>query len=148
MGYGLPAAIGAQLACPGDLVVVVTGDGSLQIGLPELGTIREQKLPIKILLINNDCLGLVKQLQDYYCEGRHVAVHFADNPDFGGLIRAYGGNYYFAADAGALAKALPAFLQDPQLALLEAKVSPRENVLPMVLSGKALDQMEGLSSLL
>lgn len=143
MGYGIPAAIGAQIAFPGETVVAVTGDGSFQMGLPELGTAKEQKLPIKILLLNNSSLGLVKQLQDYYCGQRYAAVFFDDNPDFGLLIRAYGGSYYPASDEASLRAAMPAFLAGPGLALLDAKVAREENVLPMVLSGNALDKMEG-----
>ena len=143
MGYGIPAAIGAKLACPGDPVVVITGDGSFQMGMPELGTAKEQHLPIKILLLNNDTLGLVRQLQKYYSDQRYVAVNFSGNPDFGGLIRAYGGSYYPVTQEAELGPALEAFLNDPGLTLMEAKVAPEENVLPMVLSGQTLDQMEG-----
>ncbi|MCL1848278.1 MAG: biosynthetic-type acetolactate synthase large subunit [Clostridiales bacterium] len=143
MGYGLPAAIGAKLACPDKTVLCVTGDGSFQMGLPELGTAKEQKLAIKILLINNDSLGLVRQLQDYYSGQRHSAVYFADNPDFGVLIKAYGGRYYPVTDEKGLVESLHVFLADPGLALLEAKVSAGEDVLPAVLQGNALDVMEG-----
>ncbi|MDR1193982.1 MAG: biosynthetic-type acetolactate synthase large subunit [Peptococcaceae bacterium] len=143
MGYGIPAAIGAQLACPRDLVVVVTGDGSFQMGLPELGTAKERRLPVKILLLNNDYLGMVKQLQDFYCDHRYAAVAFSDNPDFGALAAAYGADYFLAADQAALSLALPAFLAAPGLAVLEARVAPEENVYPMVLAGQNLDQMIG-----
>ena len=144
MGYGIPAAIGAAMACPERPVIVITGDGSLQMGLPELGTAKEQKLPLKILLMNNTSLGLVRQLQDYYFDQRHAAVDFTDNPDFGGLIKAYGGSHYQVSDEAGLAEALSAFLADPGLAMLEARVAREEHVLPMVLSGNALDNMEGV----
>ena len=144
MGYGIPAAIGAMMASPGAPVLCVSGDGSFQMGLPELGTAAEQGLPLKILLINNGSLGLVKQLQDYYCDGRRTASAYSFNPDFGALIRAYGGGYYLAADEVTLAGVLPVFFADDRLALLEVRVSGEENALPMVLAGDALDAMTGV----
>jgi acetolactate synthase-1/2/3 large subunit len=144
MGYGIPAAIGAQMACPKDLVLTITGDGSFQMGLPELGTAREQKLPIKILLLNNSYLGMVKQLQDFYCGRRYAAVRFTDNPDFGGLMKAYGGSHYPVSRPEELPAALTAFLADPGMAMLEARTAYEEIVLPMVLGGNSLSQMEGV----
>lgn len=148
MGYGIPAAIGAQMACPKDLVVAVTGDGSFQMGLPELGTAKEQKLPIKILLLNNSYLGMVKQLQDFYCGQRYAAVQFTDNPDFGCLMKAYGGSHYLVTREEDLSQALADFLADPGMAMLEARVAYEENVLPMVLGGNCLSQMEGVEETL
>jgi len=145
MGYGIPAAIGAMLACPENPVFCITGDGSFQMGLPELGTAKEQKLPLKILLLNNSSLGLVRQLQDYYSGHRYAAVNFTDNPDFGDLIKAYGGGYYPVSEESELDDALAGFVACPGLALLEAKVSPEEDVLPAVLRGNALDVMEGVT---
>ena len=142
MGYGIPAAIGAQLACPKDPVVVITGDGSFQMGMPELGTAKEQKLPLKILLLNNSYLGMVKQLQDCYVGARHTAVTFTDNPDFKYLAKAYGALYLQVTKAGDLPEALNSFMKHSGMVILEAKVDPRENVYPMVLGGKGLDQME------
>ena len=144
MGYGIPAAIGAKLAAPDAPVIAITGDGSFQMGLPELGTAKEQNLPIKILLLNNASLGLVRQLQDYYCDHRYAAADFTDNPDFGMLIKAYGGSYYPVHCEADLAPALSGFMADSGLTLLEAKVTCEENVLPMVLSGHTLDAMEGI----
>jgi acetolactate synthase-1/2/3 large subunit len=141
MGYGIPAAIGAMIANPGAPVLCVSGDGSFQMGLPELGTAVEQGLPLKILLMNNSSLGLVRQLQDYYCDHRYTASMLTFNPDFGDLIKAYGGEYYLATDIKSLTDALPAFFAEDRLALLEARVQKEENALPMVLMGDALDSM-------
>lgn len=141
MGYGIPAALGAQLACPEALVVVVTGDGSFQMGLPELGTAMEQGLPLKILLLNNSYLGMVKQLQDYYSSGRYTAVEFTANPDFRHLALAYGALYLPVEKEEELLLALPQFLAHPGMAILEARVSAAENVYPMVLAGASLEEM-------
>ncbi|HCP14258.1 MAG TPA: biosynthetic-type acetolactate synthase large subunit [Peptococcaceae bacterium] len=142
MGYGIPAAVGAQLACPKDPVVVITGDGSFQMGMPELGTAKEQKLPLKVLLLNNSYLGMVKQLQDCYIEGRHTAVTFTDNPEFKYLAKAYDALYLKVEEAEELPAALAKFIQHPGMVILEARVAPEENVYPMVLGGRGLDQME------
>ena len=90
MGYGFPAAVGAQMADPKALVVCITGDGSFQMSMAELATAKEQGLPIKVLLFNNHCLGLVRQLQHDYCHGRQMAVAMSGNPDFVKLAAAYG----------------------------------------------------------
>ncbi len=74
MGFGLPAAIGASIGRPGQMVVLVTGDGSIQMTMQELGTMMEQELPVKILILNNQSLGMVRQLQEFYCEGRYIAI--------------------------------------------------------------------------
>jgi acetolactate synthase-1/2/3 large subunit len=90
MGYGFPAAVGAQMAKPGAAVVCITGDGSFQMTMNELATAKEQGLPIKVLIFNNSCLGLVRQLQHFYCDGRQTAVEMTGNPDFVKLAGAYG----------------------------------------------------------
>lgn len=143
MGYGIPAAIGAQIACPGDLVVVISGDGSFQMGMPELGTAKEQKLPIKVLLMNNSYLCLVKQLQECYIEGAcHIATPFTDNPEFKYIAKAYDALYLKAETAEEVEPALARFLKHPGMAIMECKVTAEENVYPMVRGGRGLDEME------
>ncbi len=144
MGYGIPAAVGAQVACPAATVVAITGDGSFQMGMSELGTALEQDLPLKILILNNQCLGMVKQLQDHYCEGRHVAVHFQKNPDFQHLARAYGALTLRVADRTELAQKVREFAEHPGLAVLEVIISSKDNVYPMVLTGSGINEMVGL----
>jgi len=142
MGYGIPAAVGAQIGCPEDLVVVITGDGSFQMGMPELGTAKEQKLPLKILLINNQYLGMVKQLQDCYCGKRYTSVEFADNPEFRYIAKAYNAAYFSVTGKEELNDAVAKFLAEPGMSLLEAFVTYEENVYPMVVGDKGLDEME------
>lgn len=90
MGFGLGAAIGAQLACPDRAVALVTGDGSFRMNAPELSTLAGQRLPILILLMDNGSLGMVRQWQTLLCEGRHIAVDIGGAPDYTALAAAYG----------------------------------------------------------
>lgn len=142
MGYGIPAAVGAQLADPKALVVAITGDGSFQMNNMELGTAREQKLPLKILLLNNSHLCLVKQLQDCYCNQKHTAVSFTDNPEFKHFAKAYGAAYLSLEKAEDLPQVMESFLSSPGMVILEAFVTWEENVYPMVVGDRGLDEME------
>lgn len=144
MGYGIPAAVGAQIACPDHTVVVVTGDGSIQMNMPELGTALEQGLPLKILLMNNQTLGMVKQLQDFYCESRYSGVCFAKNPQFEYIAKAYGAMYQRVERREELAEKMSEFIKHPGLSLLEVIIPREENTFPFVMSGKSIAQMEGI----
>lgn len=144
MGYGIPAALGAQVACPQQPVFIITGDGSFQMGMPELGTALENDLPLKIILLNNQTLGMVKQLQDHYCAGRHNAVHFKKNPDFHHLALAYGALSLTVEKREELAEQVTRFVNHPGMALLEVRISPRENAYPLVLGGCGLHEMVGM----
>ncbi|MDD2211477.1 MAG: biosynthetic-type acetolactate synthase large subunit [Clostridia bacterium] len=141
MGYGIPAGIGAQEAFPKRPVVVITGDGSFQMGIPELGTCLEEELPLKIIIFNNQALGMVKQLQDHYCEGRHVSVHFKKLPKFQDLARAYGALSLRVEKQEELSEKLEKFIQHPGLVILEVLFSSHHNVYPMVLNAQGLDEM-------
>ena len=140
MGFGLPASIGACLGAPGTNVILVTGDGSIQMTMQELGTMMEQCLSVKIILMNNSSLGMVRQLQEYYCEGRHMATNFTFHPDFEVLAKAYGmAGYTFRTEEDVI-KGLPEVLQAPGPAIVNCIVPPEENVLPMVLAGKGISE--------
>jgi len=141
MGYGIPAGIGAQEAFAKRPVVVITGDGSFQMGIPELGTCLEEELPLKIIIFNNQALGMVKQLQDHYCEGRHVSVHFKKLPKFQDLARAYGALSLRVEKQEELSEKLEKFIQHPGLVILEVLFSSHHNVYPMVLNAQGLDEM-------
>ncbi len=144
MGYGIPAAVGAQVACPECTVVAVTGDGSFQMGMGELGTAMENELPLKILLLNNQTLGMVKQLQDHYCGGKHAAVHFGKNPNFQYLAMAFGALSLRVTRIEELEEKIKEFIAHKGMAVLEVITSSKENVYPMVLAGSGLDQLAGL----
>jgi acetolactate synthase-1/2/3 large subunit len=140
MGFGLPASIGAAMAAPGSNVILVTGDGSFQMTIQELGTLMEQCISVKIILINNSALGMVRQLQEYYCEGRHMATDFRFHPDFEILAKAYGiAGYTFRTEEDVV-KGLPGVLSNPGPAIVNCIVPADENVLPMVLAGKGIDE--------
>lgn len=141
MGYGIPAAVGAQVACPQRTVVVITGDGSFQMGMPELGTCLAEDLPLKIIIFNNKTLGMVKQLQDHYCGGRHVSVSFPKQPEFQYIARAYGALSLSVRKQEELPGKLQEFLRHPGLAIMEIELSAEYNVYPMVLAGQGLDEM-------
>jgi acetolactate synthase-1/2/3 large subunit len=140
MGFGLPAAIGACMGQPGRQVILVSGDGSIQMTIQELATMMEQKLPLKILILNNQVLGMVRQLQHFYCEGRHIAVDFQFHPDFMMLAKAYGIDGYTMQTEEDVVKLLPQALSAPGPALINCIVPRDENVMPMVLAGKGIDE--------
>ena len=127
MGYGIPAAVGAQVACPDATVVAVTGDGSFQMGMYELGTIMEQKLPVKILLFNNQALGMVRQLQYHYVGKRYSNVLFQCDIDFSKIFEAYGFKTYRIESEDEIEAVLKEALADPSCALIECRVPMPDN---------------------
>lgn len=141
MGYGFPAAIGAQLARPESLVVAITGDGSFQMNLPELGTASEQKLPIKVLIINNQMLGMVKQLQHFYNNRVYAGVEFGVVPDFIRLAEAYGAAGYRITSRQDIVPVLTEALHNGKLTLIDCQISPDDMVYPIVLAGQGLNEM-------
>jgi len=137
MGYGLPAAVGAQIGCPGKRVVLVTGDGSLQINLQELATVRQEDLPIKIVLLDNGSLGMVRQWQEMFFGGNLVAVSLG-GPDWVKLAEAYGIKAWRCSDPGELEDGLATLMAEPGPGLLHCRVPAEEKVLPMVPAGEPL----------
>lgn len=142
MGYGFPAAIGAQIGAPDKIVVAVTGDGSFQMALGEMGTAMQEDLPIKILLFNNNALGLVKQLQHFYSGQRYSSVHIKGNPDFVALAKSYGAEGLRISNKEEVVPALREALTNGKLTIIECIVGDNELVYPMVLNGKGLHEME------
>lgn len=140
MGYGLPAAVGAQVGCPDKTVVLVTGDGSLQMNLQELATVRQEGLPIKIVLLDNGSLGMVRQWQEMFFNGNLVAVSL-QGPEWATLAAAYGIKSWRCSDPADLEDGLAALLAEPGPGLLHCPVPPEEKVLPMVPAGEPLARM-------
>jgi acetolactate synthase-1/2/3 large subunit len=140
MGFGLPAAIGAQMGMPRQQVILITGDGSFQMNMQELATVREQNLPVKIFIFNNQQLGMVRQLQEVYYEGRYMAVDFKFHPDFEILARAYGMDGYTIRTEEEVIRQLPEILSASGPVLVNCLVHPEENVSPMVLAGRGIDE--------
>jgi acetolactate synthase-1/2/3 large subunit len=142
MGYGLPAAMGAKLACPDQEVVCITGEGSIQMMLQELSTILQYRLPVKIVNLNNRYLGMVRQWQEFFYEKRYSMSYMDALPDFVKLAEAYGHVGILVerpADvAGALREALA--LKD-RTVFLDFITDPEENVFPMIPAGGGQNEM-------
>lgn len=138
MGYGLPAAIGAALAEPGRRVLCVTGDGSIMMNLQELATVRRYALPIKILLLDNACLGLVRQWQELFFDGRYSEIDLSDNPDFVEVAHALGIPGFRIDRAEQEREAVERLLAADGPMLCHCVIDPRENVWPLVPPGESL----------
>jgi len=141
MGFGLPAAMGAQFAHPDKLVFAICGDGGFQMSIPELATISGHGLPIKIVISNNGYLGMVRQWQELFYNNRTCAVELESFPDAGLLAAAYGIKGRTIERPEDLRPALEAAVAEPGPFLLNVKVSPCENVYPMVPAGAAINEM-------
>ncbi len=141
MGYGFPAAIGAQFGCPKDTVVAICGDGGFQMTLYELSTIFNHKLPVKILIIDNKYLGMVRQWQELFFDNRLSGVDLEGNPDFVKLAEAYGVKGFHVDDPKNVKKTLEAAIKHKGPALIHAEVVKQGNVFPMVPAGKSAHHM-------
>nr|WP_240622769.1 biosynthetic-type acetolactate synthase large subunit [Staphylococcus delphini] len=144
MGFGIPAAIGAKFAKPNETVVAFVGDGGFQMTNQEMALLNEFNLNIKIVLINNGTLGMVKQWQDKFFNQRFSHSVFNDQPDFMKMSEAYGVKGFLIDDPKCLKAQIDAAFLHNGPALIEIRISPVEPVLPMVPSGKANHEMEGL----
>ena len=135
MGFGLPAAMGVQMAFPDALVVCITGEGSIQMNIQELSTCSQYGLPVKIVNINNQALGMVKQWQDMQYEGRHAHSYMESLPDFTALAEAYGHAGFKVERADDLMPTLKkAFGMKNRLAFIDVLVDPLEHVYPMLVA--------------
>lgn len=141
MGFGLPAAIGAQFARPDKLVFAIVGDGGFQMSIPELGTIASNGLPVKIIVMNNGHLGMVRQWQELFYNNRLSSVQLDCFPDAEKLAAAYGFRGSTVENPRDLAGALEAAVREPGPYLLNVRVTPFENVYPMVPAGGAINEM-------
>lgn len=141
MGFGVPAAMGAQFACPNDQVVAIVGDGGFQMTMAELATIRRCRLPVKILVMDNKYLGMVRQWQEMFFDNRYSGVDLSDNPDFAAIARVYGIAAFSLNQAAHLRETLAAWLNTEGPALLHAVCRLEENVFPMVPAGAGLADM-------
>jgi acetolactate synthase-1/2/3 large subunit len=141
MGFGLPSAIGAQFARPDKLVFSIVGDGGFQMSIPELATIVNQSLPIKIIIMNNGYLGMVRQWQELFYNNRLSEVKLTSFPDVEKLAGAYGFKGRTVTNVAELPDALKAAIDEPGPFLLNVMVSPFENVFPMVPAGGAINEM-------
>jgi len=140
MGFALPAAIGAQVGRPEDLVWVVAGDGGFQMTIQELATVAQERLPIKIAILNNGYLGMVRQWQELFFASNYCATPIS-SPDFARVAEAYGIAGFTVKRRDEVAPAIAKALETPGPALIDFHVEPEENVYPMVAPGGALSEM-------
>jgi acetolactate synthase-1/2/3 large subunit len=143
MGFGLPAAIGAALACPDRPVVCFTGDGSLQMNIQELATAVEQRVNIKIIVLNNNSLGLVRQQQDLFYAGNRFASEYQIAVDFPAIARGFGMRSLDGRGEENLFGTLAELFRQPGPCLIDVPINREENVYPMVPPGAANTTMIG-----
>ncbi|MEE0815746.1 MAG: thiamine pyrophosphate-dependent enzyme, partial [Desulfovibrio fairfieldensis] len=141
MGFGFPAAIGAQFAFPDKLVIAVAGDGSLQMNIQELATAVAYKLPVKVVILNNRHLGMVRQWQELFYNHNYSSTNMEAQPDFVKLAEAYGAEGYRIEKPEDLLPELEKALASPNPAFIDVVVEREENVYPIVPAGAALDEM-------
>lgn len=141
MGYGFPAAIGAQLAFPDKLVIAIAGDGSIQMNIQELATAVANSLPVKIVILNNGHLGMVRQWQELFYGGNYSCTNMEAQPDFVKLAEAYGAEGYRIERREDLLPVLEQALATPNPAFIDVRVEREENVYPIVPAGASLDEM-------
>ncbi len=141
MGYGLPAAIGAALADPGADVYCVSGDGSFMMNVQELATLRRYQLPVKIVLLDNSMLGLVRQWQDLFFDGNYSEVDLSDNPDFVDVANAFGVEAFAVERRDEVDGAIERLIEATGPILAHVRIDPEENVWPLVPPGKSNAEM-------
>jgi acetolactate synthase-1/2/3 large subunit len=143
MGFGLPAAMGAQVGCPEDTVVCVAGDGSVQMNMQELATCAEEKIPIKVFIMNNGYLGMVRQWQELFWDKRYSQVDMGQYPDFVKLAEAYGATGIRLTDKTTLVHDMREALATEGPVLVDVRVTREENTYPMIAPGQAARDMVG-----
>jgi acetolactate synthase-1/2/3 large subunit len=143
MGFGLPAAIGAKVACPDDLVVCLAGDGSLIMNSQEMATASHHDIPVKVFLMNNGHFGMVRQWQELFWDERYQSVEMGESPDWVKLADAYGWTGLRCEDKGELRDSMRTALETDGPVLLDVHVSPNENCYPMIPAGHAARDMVG-----
>ncbi|SQI44338.1 Acetolactate synthase isozyme 2 large subunit [Leminorella richardii] len=141
MGFGIPAAVGAQMARPDDMVICVSGDGSFMMNVQELGTIKRKRLPVKIVLIDNQRLGMVRQWQQLFFDARYSETNLSDNPDFLVLASAFGIPGQSISRKDQVDEALNALLTSDGPYLLHVSIDELENVWPLVPPGAGNETM-------
>ena len=140
MGFGLPASMGAQLGAPDRTVIAVVGDGGFQMTIQELGTIAQNKLPVKIIVLNNNFLGMVRQWQQLFFEKRYSFTEL-QNPDFITIGKGFGIDGHKVEVREDLEKGIEKMINHPGPYLLEVVIEKEDNVFPMVASGSSVSEV-------
>ncbi|MHB1538795.1 MAG: biosynthetic-type acetolactate synthase large subunit [Solirubrobacteraceae bacterium] len=143
MGFGLPAAMGAAVGCPDQLVCCIAGDGSVQMNAQELATCAQERIPIKVFIMNNGYLGMVRQWQELFWDRRYSHVETGLYPDFVKLAEAYGATGMRFAEKGTLVDDMKRAIATEGPVLVDVKVTREENTYPMIPAGQAAREMVG-----
>jgi acetolactate synthase-1/2/3 large subunit len=143
MGFGLPAAMGAQVGCPDQLVCCVAGDGSVQMNAQELATCAQNNIPIKVFIMNNGYLGMVRQWQELFWDGKYSHVDMGEFPDFVKLAEAYGVTGIRLQDKTTLVEDMRRAIATDGPVLVDVRVTREENTYPMIPAGSAAREMVG-----
>ena len=143
MGFGVPAGLGAQLGCPDRTVITVSGDGSIMMNIQELATLNRYQIPLKIVLLDNGVLGMVRQWQEVFFDENYSEVDLYDNPDFAAVARAFQIDAFTVTKRDEVDAGIDKLLAAKGPILMHVKISPSENVWPLVPPGRSnADMME------
>jgi acetolactate synthase I/II/III large subunit len=143
MGFGLPAAMGAAVGCPDRLVCCIAGDGSVQMNAQELATCAQEQIPIKVFIMNNGFLGMVRQWQELFWDGKYSHVETGEFPDFVKLAEAYGATGMRLQDKTTLVADFKRAIETPGPVFVDVRVTREENTYPMIPAGQAAREMVG-----
>ncbi len=143
MGFGLPAAMGAQVGCPDQLVCCISGDGSIQMNAQELATCAENAIPVKVFIMNNGYLGMVRQWQELFWDRRYSHVDMGSFPDFVKLAEAYGATGMRFESKHTLVADMRRAIETPGPVVVDVRVTREENTYPMIAPGQAARNMVG-----
>jgi acetolactate synthase I/II/III large subunit len=143
MGFGLPAAMGAAVGCPDQVVCCIAGDGSVQMNAQELATCAQEQIPIKVFIMNNGYLGMVRQWQELFWDGKYSHVETGEFPDFVKLAEAYGATGMRFEDKTTLVQDMKRAIATPGPVFVDVRVTREENTYPMIPAGQAAREMVG-----
>jgi acetolactate synthase-1/2/3 large subunit len=143
MGFGLPAAMGAAVGCPEQLVCCIAGDGSVQMNAQELATCAQNEIPIKVFIMNNGYLGMVRQWQELFWDGKYSHVDTGEFPDYVKLAEAYGATGMRFEDKTTLVDDMKRAIATPGPVVVDVRVTREENTYPMIPAGQAAREMVG-----
>ena len=143
MGFGVPAGLGAKIGCPDRTVITVSGDGSIMMNIQELATLNRYGIPLKIVLLDNSALGMVRQWQEVFFDKNYSEVNLDDNPDFAELARAFQIDGFTVRRRDEVDAGIDRLLEAKGPILMHVKIDPNENVWPLVPPGRSnADMME------
>lgn len=143
MGFGVPAAMGAKVGCPDETVICIAGDGSIQMNAQELATCSQEGIAIKVFIMNNGYLGMVRQWQELFWDKRYSQVDMGQYPDFVKLAEAYGATGMRLTDKSTLVDGIRDALATEGPVVVDVRVTREENTYPMIPAGQAARDMVG-----